>query len=99
MIRVTLVDGRVLGGYYGPGSLASYSEHDQDLLISQRWVLDEDGWFLEPAPGSLGLWIPRENIPSIELSEAADAGADDTDATWPRIRWRLIVRTFARRRE
>ena len=74
MIRVALKDGRVIGGYYGPGSLSSYSEHDQDLLISQRWVLDEDGWFVEPAPGTLGVWIPKENIASVELSEAPEPG-------------------------
>jgi Family of unknown function (DUF6338) len=69
MIRVTLTDGRVLGGYYGPGSLASYSEHNQDLLISQRWVLDDDKWFEAPAEGSLGVWIPASQIASVELTE------------------------------
>jgi hypothetical protein len=78
MIRVTLKDGRVVGGYYGPGSLSSYSEHDQDLLISQRWVLDDDGWFCEPAPGSLGLWVPRDNIASVELSEILEADEAET---------------------
>ena len=31
MLRVTLKDGRVVGGYFGQGSLAGYSEHAQDL--------------------------------------------------------------------
>lgn len=72
MIRVTLTDGRVVGGYYGPGSLASYSEHNQDLLISQRWVLDDEKWFVEPAQGSLGVWIPASEIASVELTEVPE---------------------------
>lgn len=82
MIRVTLTDGRVLGGYYGPGSLASYSEHNQDLLISQRWILDKDNWFEAPAQGSLGVWIPASQIASVELTEqsvpdSAESGVPD----------------------
>lgn len=55
-LRVTLTDGRVVGGFYGPGSFAGYSEHAQNLLISQRWELDEEGqWFTKPATDSVGL--------------------------------------------
>jgi hypothetical protein len=79
MIRVTLTDGRVVGGYYGPGSLASYSEHHQDLLISQRWVLDDDKWFEVPAQGSLGVWIPANHIASVELTERFDPPTEDDD--------------------
>lgn len=67
MIRATLVDGRVVGGFYGQGSLAGYSEHTQDLYISQRWELDDESWFVRPAPGSLGIWLPRESIVSLEV--------------------------------
>lgn len=67
LLRVTLSDGRVVGGFYGPGSLAGYTEHQQDLLLSQRWELDEeDKWFVRPAPQSLGLWLSHESITSIE---------------------------------
>lgn len=31
LVRVTLKDGRVVGGYFGTGSLAGYSEHAHDL--------------------------------------------------------------------
>jgi hypothetical protein len=70
MIRLTLTDGRVVGGYYGDGSMAGYSQHTQDLYISQRWELDKDGWFVRAAPGSLGIWIPRDRIVSLEVYEA-----------------------------
>jgi hypothetical protein len=70
MIRLTLVDGRVVGGYYGEGSLAGYSQDTQDLYISQRWELDKDGWFVRAAPGSRGIWIPRDSIVSLEVYDA-----------------------------
>lgn len=72
-IRVTTRDGRVLGGLYRPrdpdraASLAGYSEQAQDLYISERWTLDGDGWFIEAVRGSLGFWVPRDNIASFEL--------------------------------
>jgi hypothetical protein len=66
-IRVTTNDGRVVGGLYATGSLAGYSEQAQDLYISERWELDDDFWFVVPADRSLGFWVPRENIASLEL--------------------------------
>jgi Family of unknown function (DUF6338) len=69
MLRVTLKDGRVVGGYFGDGSLAGYSEHAQDLLISERWSIDKNDWFMEVAPGTEGLWIAHDEIASIEFYE------------------------------
>jgi hypothetical protein len=84
LIRVTLKDERVIGGYYGPGSLAGYSEHTQDLYISQRWELDDDAWFVQPAPSTLGVWLPHDNIASVELYEVPpepESRAQDTGQT------------------
>jgi hypothetical protein len=68
MLRVTLRDGRVVGGYFGEGSLAGYSEHAHDLFIAERWAIDpQTDWFREVAAGTEGLWIGREDIVSIEF--------------------------------
>jgi Family of unknown function (DUF6338) len=57
MLRVTLRDGRVVGGYFGDGSLAGYSEQAQDLFIAERWSIDPaTDWFTEKAAGNEGLW-------------------------------------------
>jgi len=70
VLRVTLKDGRVVGGYFGDGSLAGYSEHAQDLFISERWSIDlGSDWFVEAARGTEGLWIARDEIASIEFYE------------------------------
>ena len=52
---------------FAAGSLAGYSEQAQDLYLIQRWELDEDDWFREPASGTLGVWVPKDNIASLEF--------------------------------
>ncbi|HTZ62849.1 MAG TPA: DUF6338 family protein [Solirubrobacteraceae bacterium] len=76
MLRVTLKDGRVVGGYLGEGSLAGYSEHAQDLFISERWSINpENDWFTGVAEGTAGLWVARDAIVSIEFYKRP---SDDT---------------------
>jgi len=75
MVRATLTDARVVGGYFGFGSLAGYSEQTPDLFIAERWVLDEDGWFKERAPDTAGVWVSHENIVSVEFYAVPDETA------------------------
>lgn len=72
LIRATLADGRVVGGFYDEPSLAGYTEQTQDLYINERWELDSDDWFVRPAERSLGLWIPKESIVSLEIYDAQE---------------------------
>lgn len=74
-VRVTTLDGRVLGGMFAAGSLAGYSEQAQNLYLVQRWELDGDDWFREPAPGTLGVWVPQDNIASIEFYRLGPDGS------------------------
>lgn len=66
MLRVTLADGRVVGGFFGDKSLAGYSADTRDLFLEERWALDEEDWFEKPVEGSRGLWIAETQIHSIE---------------------------------
>lgn len=66
-VRATLTDGRVVGGYYGPGSFATYGEQARDLFISVQWELDDDAWFVKPAEASLGIWLSKESVVSFEV--------------------------------
>ena len=71
--RVVLADGRVLGGLYSSTeSFAGYGQHAQDLLLSERWELDEDSWFVRRVEGTAGLWIPRDQIRTIEFYTVGD---------------------------
>lgn len=76
MLRITLEDGRVVGGYFGEASLAGYSARTRDLFIQQRWILNGDNWFERPAEGSLGLWISEDQINSIEVYRAFEDSAE-----------------------
>jgi hypothetical protein len=72
LLRVTLEDGRVVGGLFGRNSLASYTAHSRDLFIEERWMLNENHWFEQPAPATRGLWIAAEQIRSVEVYSPGD---------------------------
>lgn len=67
LLRVTLTDGRVVGGFFGESSLAGYTAHTRDLFLQERWELDNDHWFVKAAPGTRGLWIAENQINSVEV--------------------------------
>jgi Family of unknown function (DUF6338) len=73
-VRITTKDRRVVGGLYDAGSLAGYSQQSQDLYLIQRWELDADNWFIKPAASTRGVWVPRDNIASIELYSVGSSG-------------------------
>jgi hypothetical protein len=84
LVRATLSDGRIVGGFYDEPSLAGYSEQTQDLYVNQRWELDDDGWFVGPAERSLGIWLPKESIISLEIYDAqTPLGEVDMDGQPP----------------
>lgn len=66
MLRVTLDDGRVVGGFFGGKSLAGYTAHRRDLFIEERWSFDDEEWFKEPVRANFGIWISEDQIHSIE---------------------------------
>jgi Family of unknown function (DUF6338) len=70
-VRVTLKDGRVVGGYFGSGSFAGYTAETPDLYLEQRWELNEDDWFLRSADATLGVYIRAEEIVSTEFYAAS----------------------------
>ncbi|MEA2409072.1 MAG: hypothetical protein QOE69_3191 [Thermoleophilaceae bacterium] len=72
LVRATLTDGRVVGGYFGDESFAGYSDHHEDLFLERRWELDKDAWFVRPAEQSIGVWVPSSSIVSFELYTAPD---------------------------
>lgn len=74
LVRATLTDGRVVGGYFSVKSFAGYSDHHEDLFLERRWELDDDDWFVQPVESSLGLWIASSSIVSFEVYEAPEPG-------------------------
>jgi hypothetical protein len=75
LVRATLDDGRVVGGFFGDQSMAGYSRDGQDIFLEERWVLDDDGWFTgQPSDRTLGLYLPASAIVSLEVYDYPRAG-------------------------
>lgn len=69
MIRVTLPDGRRVGGFYGPGSYASTYPEPRDIFISHQYQMDSDGSLSEPAEGAAGMWLRISDEHIVEFHE------------------------------
>jgi Family of unknown function (DUF6338) len=68
LVRVTLDDGRLLGGFFGDRSTAGRHADRHDIFLEERWNLDDDGWFTgEPTAGTRGLYLPASAIVWLEL--------------------------------
>jgi hypothetical protein len=76
LLRVTLEDGRIVGGFFGEQSLAGYTAHTRDLFLEERWAFDDDDWFQEPVASSRGLWIAESEIRSVEAYAPPEPGAE-----------------------
>jgi hypothetical protein len=66
LLRVTLEDDRVVGGFFGDKSLAGYTAQTRDLYLEERWELDDEDWFRAPVAENRGLWLSDSQIRSIE---------------------------------
>ena len=62
-----LVDGSMLGGYFGPGSCASAYPDQGDLYLSALYQIDENGNFGAPMEDTDGLLIRKDQYTCIEL--------------------------------
>lgn len=63
---VTLQDGRVVAGLFGPGSFASDTAGERDLFLEAVYTVGEDGlWSLSPY--SRGILLKGEEIAHIEF--------------------------------
>lgn len=86
-VRVTLKDGRVVGGFFGSKSFAGYTADTPDLYLEQRYQLDHADWFAGPPEGTLGLYIRADEIVSVEFYEAGEAPT--RPRWWRRVRARI----------
>ncbi len=73
-VRVWMKEGGVIGGRYSTDSFASSDRQRPDLFLEEVWFLDGDDYFLEPDPGSAGVWIAAEGIVRVEFTEEGMIG-------------------------
>jgi hypothetical protein len=62
--------------------VSGYSEQTRDLYLSERWDLDEEGWFLGPMDRSLGIWLSDQAIVSLEFYDADDFEQRNPENQW-----------------
>ncbi|MCX6674427.1 MAG: DUF6338 family protein [Methanothrix sp.] len=65
--RIYLKDSNVIGGKFGNNSFASAYPYEEQIYLEEIWILDEDGEFQEPLPGSKGMIILHDEIKAIEF--------------------------------
>jgi len=73
---VHLKNGQVIGGLYAYESSASSYPEDSDLYLEQIWNLDDEGKFLKPVDGTMGLLVDCESVDYIELFHCVEKGAE-----------------------
>jgi Family of unknown function (DUF6338) len=56
-LQVELAEGRVIGGRFGRRSFASSWPDPGHLFMEEVWRVDEDGYFVDPLPGSAGILL------------------------------------------
>ena len=73
-VILRLLDGNIIGGYFGPGSYASSFPDHGDLYLSALYQVDENGKFGDPISGTDGLLIRGNQYKYIELFEVPEQG-------------------------
>jgi hypothetical protein len=71
---VHLKNGQAIGGLYAYDSSASSYPEDSDLYLEQVWNLDDEGKFLTPVDGTMGLWVDCNGINYIEFFHIVEEG-------------------------
>lgn len=78
-VRVMLTDGSQLVGRWGTDSYASGHPAKEDLYLQAVYDLDVNGRPGNKQPGTAGVWIPRETIRYLLLTEV-EAQPENRDA-------------------
>jgi len=68
-VIITLQDGRRIGGAFKPPAFASSFPADEQIYLSEAWVIDEEGGFGRRVAGSLGLLMDADDILLMEFFE------------------------------
>lgn len=78
LVRATLRDSAVVGGYYGFDSFAAYGERGGDLYLEKQWNIDPETLALTgPSGNTVGLWLSGSDVVRIELYAVEDADAKE----------------------
>lgn len=68
-MRVTLNDGKVIGGRYAHKSFASSFPAKEQLYLEEAWIIDDNGGFVKKKDRTAGVIVLTTDISHIELLE------------------------------
>jgi hypothetical protein len=71
---IHLKNAQVIGGLYAYSSAASSYPEKEDLYLQEIWQLDEEGKFLKPIDGTMGLLVNYDTVDYIELFNCSEQG-------------------------
>lgn len=66
-VLITLKNGGMIGGFFGPGSYAGSFPNHGDIYVRHVYKINENGGFLDPVEDSLGLWVQKDEYSLIEF--------------------------------
>jgi hypothetical protein len=74
-VRIRTTDGRWVGGRMLEGSHTSTYPEAREIFIVAQYALDQaNGNFKEKLPSTAGLWVPGEQIATLELFRGSSGG-------------------------
>ncbi len=66
-MRITLGNGKVIGGRYAHNSFASSAPAKEQLYLEEAWIIDDKGGFVKKKDRSAGIIVLASDISHIEL--------------------------------
>lgn len=80
-VIVTMKDGKQIAGKYGAGSFSTNAPVQEQLYLSETWVLNTDGGLDRPRVDTAGIMILSADIVTVEFfNVTSGAGNDKQDA-------------------
>jgi hypothetical protein len=74
-MRVYTNDGTWLGGRLQEDAYVSGFPEVREVFLKEAWELDEDGVFLQPVPGTAGVWIRCDDVQFVQFLEPGNVGS------------------------
>ncbi|HEX8904478.1 MAG TPA: DUF6338 family protein [Longimicrobiaceae bacterium] len=71
-VVIRLNDGRFIGGYWGPESIAGTHPNDGDLFVSKAYDVDDTGKLGSEIPSSAGLHIRKDQYSYVQFFRSED---------------------------
>ncbi|WP_323787711.1 DUF6338 family protein [Psychroserpens sp.] len=67
-IIIVMKSGKMIGGYFGPNSYASWYPKEKELFLEQEWEVDESlEKLINKVPNTDGIWINFSEVQSMKL--------------------------------